>query len=141
MAESNFRATFAADTSNFSDQMRQMKEDSHQMAQEMISDALQVAKATEQNVNKVLQEQIALYEKRRELMKAEERMELDARFKGKLDLANPAQRSGINASWNNAKADLSEQFKRDDLQVDLLREVIATLKETAAQQLVQDAEQ
>ena len=140
MADTNFRATFSADTSGFASQMRQMKEDSSQMASEMIEDALEVAKATDQSVNKVLKEQIALYEKRRELLKSEERMELDSRFRSKLDLASPSQRAGINSQWNAAKADLTEQFKRDDLQIDLLREVINTLRESAQQQMVQDAD-
>ncbi len=138
MGETSFRATFEADDKSFSSTMRKMRTEAHTMAQEMITDANAVAGATQQNVNKVLQEQIALYEKRRDITKREERMALDSQYQAKISSATPDNRAGLHAQWEGAKGNLEKQFKNDDLQVDLLREIISTLKETAAEQIISD---
>lgn len=131
MAESSYRATFSADTSAFGSAMREMKELSGEMAQEMIADANKIAAATEGSVNKVLAEQIALYERGRKATMRQERAQLDSTWQEKLAAANPASKAGVQAQWDVAKKDFQEQHKLDNIQIDVLRDILDALNQDA----------
>lgn len=131
MGETTFRATFSADDQSLSSSMRKMRDESHLMANDMIADANKIAQATDQSVNKVLQEQINLYEKGRKATMYQERVALDSSWSAKMASANPQNQSGIKAQWDAAKKDLNEQFKRDDIQIDLLRDIVSAINGNA----------
>lgn len=131
MAESSFRATFTADNSSFSATMREMKDESHIMAQSMIADANKIAQATDQSVNKVLAEQISLYERGRRATMRQERAQLDANWAQKMMDASPENKSGIQAQWDVAKKDFQEQHKLDHIQIDILRDIVDAINNSA----------
>ncbi|NCU26940.1 hypothetical protein EOM86_09510, partial [Candidatus Nomurabacteria bacterium] len=79
MSSTTFRAVFEAEDKSFSSVMRRMRDESNAMAEGMLSDANKISQASGQKVNKVLEEQIALYEKRSRLMRSQEAMELTYR--------------------------------------------------------------
>ncbi len=137
--ETTFRAVFEAEDRSFSSSMRRMRDDSKLMASDMIADANRVAAATDQSVNKVLQEQISLYERGREVMKREERMRMDAKYGAAMSSAeSPEDKSKIKTEWNEQKRLLVEGHKKDDVQILLLKEVIHTLRDTAQKELASD---
>lgn len=139
MAETSFRAVFEAEDRSFSSAMRQMRDDSKLMATDMIADANRIAEATDQKVNKVLQDQIALYEKNRELAKREERMKLDSRYSGAMQAATTdMDRSRLKEEWDKGKENLKREHAQDDMQVGLLKEIIYTLRDTAQRELASD---
>lgn len=116
--------------------MERMKRSASELGAELLREAQKSGKSAADSI-KYYEEQIKLIEKRNKLESQQQRVELDQRAAARIE-ADPENAGAIRSEHRQAVNELTVANREDQLQLDLMRELIDTVRQTSREQVAND---
>lgn len=136
MSQTRREIVFNARDNGVSSMMSKLRQSANEMGRDLVREAL-ANSSNAQDAIKYYEQQIRLIEKKNKLQQQGSRMGLDNRYQSALNQPG-ANKSQITQKYKEQLVQLQKGGREDQIQVDLLRELIETVKLTSGQEIKSD---
>ena len=139
MAEERKTFVFEGRDSGIGSMMDKLKRSSEDLGRGLIRDARAFTVSSKESV-RYIEDEIKAIERKNQILIDSRRIELDQnRAKGLQGAgSNPVFRNAVESGYSKQVAKLDSESATDKIQIELLREMIDTIKTTARQEIVED---
>lgn len=138
MADTNRRVTFTGVDNGVESMMQRLRASAEQTTRQLIRDARQYSSSGTE-VIRYIEDEIRAIEKRNQVYASAQRLELEQRRNAALGQATtPEQQQNIQQQFREKASQLTLELKEDKLQLDLMRELIDTVRNSAREEISED---
>jgi len=136
MSSTRKEIVFSARDNGVADLMSKLRQSANELGDELIREAQQNSQNARESVQ-YIEQQIKLLEQRNKLEAKQRRAAIDRRYQS-LSQVEGADQSALKQQYRQQVSELRQSSKEDQIQIDLLRELIETVKRTSQQEIKSD---
>jgi len=133
MSTTRKEIVFSARDNGVTDLMSRLRQSANELGDELIREAQQNSQNAREAVQHI-EQQIKLLEQRNKLEAKQRRAAIDRRYQS-LSQVEGADQTSLRQQYRQQVAELRQASKEDQIQIDLLRELIETVKRTSQQEI------